>query len=184
MKAWHLLVLAMVFLPFIYGITGGFHRSDAWMYTSIAATAVVAAIPAFLLTRLALHRGPDAAMLRRAGFFSALMLFGLIFVIVALYAFFIVAYALPDLYTRAAGTPFEVHDVAYTKYRSGGIRECRYQLRGPHFAQGTARKGHFCVGERAFESLPDKGRVSVGGIETWFGRRLDYVVLEPENPAR
>ena len=40
LKAWHVVLIAIGFIPFVYGMKSGFARSREWMYTSILATAL------------------------------------------------------------------------------------------------------------------------------------------------
>jgi hypothetical protein len=165
------------FLGFLYGLHCNFFRSSVWTQTSIAATALIMLPITFALMTRAFRTGLKGA---RVTVFRVLMIASLLFVLLGLAMFFIVAYTLPDLYTRMTGQPIEIRGVEFSKARSFGRGGCRYTVRAAAFARGSVR-GHYCAGPNEFDALPQSGVARAYARQSWFGRHVDSI--EPADPS-
>ncbi len=72
-------------------------------------------------------------------------------------------YSIPSIITASVGERYAV-DMVLEKKRGGGRRTCNYRLVGD--AAKLTLLGHYCVGEKLYESLPN-GSVKIAA----FGRK-------------
>ncbi len=169
-----LAAMLVAILAIFYGLNCNFFRSSQWTYTSIVATTLVMLPVTFALMRRAFQNGLKGV---RITVFRALMIASLLFVLFGLLMFFIVAYALPDVYTRITGLPIEIRGVEISKARSYGRGTCRYEVHATIFSLGSVQ-GHYCAGSDEFDELPENGVARAYARQSWFGRHVYFV--EPE----
>jgi hypothetical protein len=165
------------FALLMYGAKVSFFRSPEWLLPSIGITALVNFVPTALFLRTVKRKGLQGM---RLGFMKGTMVAALAYTLMALFSFFLVAYTLPDTYTRFAGTPVRVDQVLYTTRTgiySGG---CRYEVHAAMLARGSTNL-HYCAGAQEFAALGESGVARVYARRSWFGRHVYYV--EPQTAA-
>jgi len=174
------LIAAAVFVVLVFGTKVNFFRSDAWSPQSLWATALVNVLSAALFMRGAM-RNKQGLKGMRFNVFTGTMVAALFYALTLLVTYFLVAFTIPEVFTRLGGTPFEIHDVHFFthqgSYRGGCPREVHsplFELGGPH--------GYYCAGRNEYAALGKEGTAHVYGRQSWFGRHIDY--LEPEETPR
>ena len=157
-----MVAMAMAFIGFMYGLRCSFFRSADWSRISIGITALVSLLVALSLLRLARNTGLRGIRLN------------------LFHEFMLVAYALPDIYTRYAGQPIAMRDVEFSKVRSYGRGSCGYQVRATDFARSV--EGNYCAGPNEFDALPNHGLARAYARRSWLGRHVYFVEPEPLVP--
>jgi hypothetical protein len=170
-------VMLLVFVLCFYGLRVDFFSSEAWSRASILACMAIIALPCWHLGR-AIMRGTINNPEVTTPFMRALFawIFGPVLIYFLCWSVF--ASALPDIFTRMAGTRFEeTHTLR--KEHSYKRRGCDYRVLGPPFESGSL-KSHYCTWSGEYDRLPRKGQMLVRGRKTWLGRHIDSV--EPIDP--
>ncbi len=171
-NTWLILCLAAVSL---FGMATDFHASPEWSKLGDW-IALGCGIPTgILLARWVINHYPGTLSFRQ----KLAATFGLCCTPVV-FCLAIVGRALPDLYTRLAGTPFTLVQMGHKTSGSGRgwWLFCRHAVDTPGFPRGSDDgTGHLCVSRAEFDALPDHSEIRIRGRESWFGRRVDR--LEP-----
>jgi hypothetical protein len=164
--------LLLIFVLCHYGLRVNFFCSEAWSRTSIFVCIAIAAVPCWYLGR-AIMWGPIYNPDVSTPFMRALVAWILSPALVYALCWSIAASALPDIFTRMAGTRFrETHSLR--KEYSYERRRCDYRIVGSPFEEGSL-KNHFCSWSGEYDQLPNTGLMVVRGRQTWLGRHIDSV---------
>jgi len=174
---WLVPVLAFGAL-FVFGTRTNFFASARW--AEVSAYAAVAVALALIV--------PCVRAVRRSEFgypeirSNAIRIALAVVVLPAFAAFTIwiaLADGLPDLITRARGTPF-VESHYLRTVSTSGYRGCANRVFGALFERGSP-VGYYCAGSDELSRLPASGLMSIHGRQSWFGKHVDRI--EPVDPA-
>jgi hypothetical protein len=139
-----------------------FHLSEAWLVPSLGISALVGgALSGLMLAmmRSCLPRG------------TGLIVATLVPIFAIAFAWFALARAVPDVFTRLAGQPFDLALAGRTQKICG--RGCQYFAVMPVFANGKTELVR--IDSREYSSLPAEGIYRLTGRKSWFGLHLDRV---------
>ena len=167
------LITLAVFVVLCFGMNVNLFRSEAWIPRSIWATALINVLPTALLMRIAMHYRQGFKGMR-FNLFTGAMVAALLYALSLLVTYFLVAFTIPEVFTRFSGTPFETHDVPFITREGYG---CRHEVYSPTFDIGGPR-GYYCPGSDEYAALGKEGVAHVYGRQSWFGRHIDYMELE------
>lgn len=162
------LVAVLLFVLFFYGAASSFHPTEAWSYVSWSLV-ICAAAGVIIWLIVSRPSAEPVGALKLA--WQALL------ASIAIAVFFRMAltYALPDICTRIAGTPFTLVQAGEKGYcHFGKCRVCNLRVYMPLFRDTGGDPWH-CADEDEFRVLPDKGDYEIHGRKTWLGQHIDRV---------
>jgi hypothetical protein len=163
---------------FIFGTWTNFFVSERWSDISTC-TAIVVSLALALLSVRAIHRSDFGSPAIRSNAIRLAVALVLVPTIAMFTIWVALADGLPDLITRARGTPFvESHELRTVS--ANGYRSCAKRVFGAPFERGSPN-GYYCAGSDEFSRLPERGLMNIHGRQSWFGKHVDRI--EPVDPA-
>jgi len=175
---WLVLVFAIGGL-FVFGAYTNFFASARWAEVS-AYAAVAVALALIVPCVRAVRRSEFGYPAIRSNAIRIALAVVLLPASAAFVIWIALADGLPDLITRAGGTPFVESHYLRAVSTSGYRKGCANRVFGAPFEVGSP-EGYYCAGSDELSRLPASGLMSIHGRQSWFGKHVDRI--EPVDPA-